>query len=140
MQKHLAIFSPNVINAIISGKKTIDSRFSKNRIAPFLQVEAGDLVYVKAPGEDINAQFRVKKVLYFEAFEKEDFDQIVAMYWSKIGWNDEKDETRFKKEKKEGSRYATLIWMDEVEQFIVPPVRIRKSDNRAWVVLKNETN
>jgi len=137
MQKHLAIFSPNVINAIISGKKTIDSRFSKNRIAPFLQVEAGDIVYVKAPGEEINAQFRVKKVLYFEAFDYTDFDQIVANYWHKIGWGDEKDETRFKKEKKEGSSYATLIWMVEIEQFIVPPVKIRKSDNRAWVVLND---
>jgi hypothetical protein len=136
MQKHLAIFSPKVITAILSGKKTIDGRFSKNRISPFLTVQAGDVVYIKAPGEDINAQFRVKKVLFFEAFEKEDFDEIVAKYWNKIGWGDEKDEQKFKKEKKESSHYATLIWIDEVEQFIVPPVRIRKSDNRAWVVLK----
>ncbi len=136
MQKHLAIFTPKVINAILSGKKTIDSRFSKHKIAPFMSLSAGDLVYVKAPGEEINAQFRVKKILYFEAFEKEDFDQIVAQYWNKIGWGDQKDEDTFKKEKREGAKYATLIWIDEVEQFIVPPVRIRKSDNRAWVVLK----
>lgn len=103
-----------------------------------MTVSAGDLVYVKAPGEDINAQFRVKKVLSFEHYDKDDFDQIVAEYWDKISWGDEKEELKFKKEKRESANFATLIWMVEVEQFIVPPVRIRKSDNRAWVVLNTD--
>lgn len=137
MQRHLAIFTPKVITAILSGKKTIDSRFSKNKIAPFLHVTAGDLVYIKAPGEDIIGQFKVKKVLFFDNYQKADFDQLVMEYWSQIGWGDPKEEERFKKEKRDGSKYATLLWITEVEQFIVPPVRISKSDNRAWVVLND---
>lgn len=135
MKKHLAIFTPTVTSAIFSGIKTIESRFSKNKIAPYIQISAGDLVYIKEPGEDIIGQFVVKKVLFIEGFGKKDFDEMVEKYWSEIGWGNKKEEDRFLKEKREESRYITLMWIDQVERFITPPVRIRKSDNRAWVVL-----
>jgi hypothetical protein len=135
MQRHLAIFSPSVIDALFNGTKTIESRFSKNKIAPYLQVSAGDVVYIKPSGEDIIGQFTVKKVLFLEGYSKEDFDELIKTHWSKIGWGNKREEDRFKKEKREESRYITLIWIDQVERFLTPPVRIRKSDNRAWVVL-----
>ena len=135
MQKHLAIFTPNVIDALFSGKKIIESRFSKHKIAPYGKVSVGDMVYIKSPGEDIIGQFIVKKVLFLEGYEKQDFDELILRFWDKIGWNNKREEDRFKKEKREDSNYATLIWIDQLERFLTPPVRIRKSDNRAWVVL-----
>lgn len=135
MQRHLAIFSPSVIEALFNGIKTIESRFSKNKTAPYLQVSVGDVVYIKPSGEDIIGQFMVKKVLFLEGYTKQDFDELITAHWSKIGWGNKKEEDRFIKEKREESRYVTLLWIDQVEKFITPPVRIRKSDNRAWVVL-----
>ncbi len=138
MKKHLAIFSPQIIEALFAGKKTIDSRLSKNRIAPYLQISAGDIVYVKPPGGDVTGQFIVRKVMFLEGFNKEEFDVLMKEQWEKIGWGNEKDEKRFLEEKREESRYITLIWIDALERFLTPPVRIRKTDNRAWVVLENQ--
>ena len=135
MKKHLAIFSPQIIDTLFSGKKTIDSRLSKNRIAPYLTVSAGDIVYVKPPGEDVIGQFVVRKVMYLEGFTKAEFDVVMKDHWKQIGWGNEKDEKRFLEEKKAESRYITLLWIDQLERFLTPPVRIRKTDNRAWVVL-----
>ncbi len=135
MKKHLAIYTSTVVDAIFSGKKTIESRFSKNKIAPYTQVSSGDMVYIKEPGEDIIGQFIVKKILFIEGFSKTDFDEVIKNYWAEIGWGNKKEEEKFLKEKREESRYITLMWIDQVERFITPPVRIRKSDNRGWVVL-----
>ncbi|KKQ35404.1 MAG: hypothetical protein US51_C0006G0001, partial [Microgenomates group bacterium GW2011_GWA2_37_6] len=48
--KHLAIFKGDGAEKILTGKKTIESRFSKNKIAPYGVVSAGDLVYMKLSG------------------------------------------------------------------------------------------
>ncbi len=137
MKKHLAIFSTNVIEAIFAGVKTVDSRLSKNKIAPYLQVSTGDIVYIKPPGEDIIGQFIVRKVMYLEGYNRPEYDVIIRDFWPQISWGNKKEEKRFIEEKREDSRYLTLIWIDQLERFLIPPVRIRKTDNRAWVVLEN---
>ena len=47
MKKHLAIFKGKAGDAILSGKKTIESRFSKVKNPPFGVIGSGDLVYIK---------------------------------------------------------------------------------------------
>ena len=137
MKKHLAIFTPTIIDSLFSGKKKIDSRLSKNKIAPYLQISAGDVVYIKPPGEDVIGQFIVRKVMFLEGFTKEEFDEVMKEHWPKIGWGNNRDEKRFLEEKRAESKYITLIWIDQLERFLTPPVRIKKTDNRAWVVLDN---
>ena len=66
MRKHLAIFTDDVIKDILEGQKTTDSRFSKRRIAPFGQINSGDLVYIKRSGGKIVGQFEVKRVISFD--------------------------------------------------------------------------
>lgn len=53
MIKHLAIFKGDGGESILSGKKTIESRFSHRRDPPFGQISVGDLVYIKPSGKDI---------------------------------------------------------------------------------------
>ena len=47
---HLAIFVEPFLGAVIEGRKTIESRFAKNRCAPYLRIGEGDIVFLKKSG------------------------------------------------------------------------------------------
>lgn len=134
MKKHLAIMHKPVIEAVLSGKKTVETRFSKAKIVPFGAVSKGDLVYMKAPGEDIVGQFKVKKVFYFEGLTPEDVDKIFTDYRKVIGVGDSVSDERYYQEKRE-SHFGTLVFIGESERFITSPIKIKKSDMRGWVVI-----
>ena len=58
-QYHLALFTPGYIDLILQGYKSIESRFSKIRCAPYNKVEKGDVVYMKEIGGAIEGIFSV---------------------------------------------------------------------------------
>ena len=62
---HLGIFSEPYLTYILDGKKIIDSRFSKNKIAPYNQITKKDIVIVKKSGGNVLGYFTVKNVLFF---------------------------------------------------------------------------
>lgn len=130
MQKHLAIFKGEGANLILSGKKRVESRFSKRRDPPFGQISSGDLVYIKPSGGDIIGQFRVKKVIFFDGLGIGGIKDIRKNYGKAIAI----DEGYWKG--KEAARYGTLIFIGEVDPFITSPVKIPKKDLRGWVVLQ----
>lgn len=134
MKRHLAIMSWSVINAILNGKKTIETRFSKHKIAPFGQISVGDLVYMKAPGDEIIGQFRVKKVIFYGGLEKIDVGKIFEDFGQRIFSGQKEEDEKYQKEKLE-SFYGTLIFIGQSERLIVSPLKIKKRDQRGWVVL-----
>lgn len=134
MKYHLAIFSSNAVEAILAGEKTIESRFSQKRIAPFGEVKVGDMVYIKPPGKEVVGQFKVKKVLSFEGLEKEDWDMIQERYGAGLSLGTKSADEKFFDGHK-NAQFGTLIFISQVEQFIISPVKISKSDLRGWVVL-----
>lgn len=125
MKHHLAIMARPIIEAILTGKKIIESRFSQRKIPPFNQVFVGDIVYMKPPGKEIIGQFRVKKVICYQGLDPADLNKIFKDYGPKIGpW-----------EVKEKTAYASLIFIGDSERFITSPIKISKKDQRGWVVL-----
>ena len=66
MKYHLAILTPGWIDLILDGSKTIESRFTKVRCAPFGKVHEGDSVYLKESGGLVKGMFRVAEVETFE--------------------------------------------------------------------------
>ena len=68
--KHLAIFKGRGAELILTGEKSIESRFSKRKDPPFGLISSGDLVYIKLSGKDIIGQFRVKKVIFFDGLDE----------------------------------------------------------------------
>lgn len=134
MKKHLAIFGKEAVEQILKGKKLVESRFSQKRIAPYNQVSVGDLIYIKPPGEEIKGQFKASKVIYFENLDEGDWKLIKETWGDKISiGTKELDDKYFKAHF--DAKYGTLIFIDQVEQFITPPIKIQKSDQRGWVVL-----
>lgn len=127
--KHLAIFRDRAGEAILSGQKTIESRFSKVKNPPFGVVSSGDLVYIKPSGKDIIGQFRVKKVIFFDGLGLSDLSNLRNLYGKELAAEGEYWE------KNKNARYGTLIFIGDSSRFITSPIKIKKSDLRGWVVV-----
>ena len=128
--KHLAIFKGSGGDLILSGKKTIESRFSKRKSPPFGVISSGDLVYIKPTGKDIIGQFRVQKVIFFDGLTESDVLDIKRRYGKKLAV-----ESSYWKGKK-SARYGTLIFISDSARYLTSPVKIPKKDLRGWVVLE----
>lgn len=124
MRKHLAVFSKLTVEEIFSGDQQVLVWFSQKRIAPFGQVKVGEIVFIKPSGEEIKGQFLVKKIVYFEGLDEESWKMIDLLIAQNPIHRDIK--------------YATLLWIDRVEQFIAAPIKLTKSDQRRWVVLEDK--
>ena len=127
--RHLAIFTLEATQAIFSGKKKIEGRFSQIKIPPYVKVSAGDVVLMKVSGEKIVGQFTVDRVLYFDHPRVDEFSSLKAKYVSGLSlpksfWFDH-----------EKVNYVTLMFIKSVTKFIVAP-EIPKRDLRPWVVLE----
>lgn len=129
MKKHLAIFKKGVGERILDGTKKIETRFSKMKLVPFLQISAGDLVYIKPTGKDIIGQFRVKKVIFMDGMEIDDIKEIKETKGVEIAADEEYWE------RKKTSKYASLIFIGQTTPFITSPIKFNKKDQRGWVVL-----
>lgn len=129
MKKHLAIFTKGVGEKILSGEKTIESRFSRVKNPPFGVVASGDLVYIKPSGKDIIGQFRVQRVFFFDGLSEIDIKNLKKEYEKEISAEDSYWEAKL------NSKYGTLIFIGEVDPFITSPVKLLKKDLRGWVVL-----
>lgn len=128
MAKHLGIFTKDNIGKILSGKKTVDGRFSKIKVSPFGDVAVGDTVYIKEPGEGVIGQFLVSKVIYIDHPTENDLGEIKKKYSSSLQ-SDERFWSRLEK-----VNYISLIFIKSVTRFLVPPV-FDKKDSRGWVRL-----
>lgn len=129
MKKHVAIFTSDLAEKILTGEKTIESRFSKSKIIPFAQIGAGDIVYIKPSGKDIIGQFEVEKVLFWDGLTAKDVLKIKEEFGQKIAadelfWSQKLD-----------SRYATLIFIRQSARFITSPIKLQKRDQRGWIIL-----
>lgn len=65
---HVAIMKPswNLIPKIVSGQKTIESRWYKNKSAPWNRVTAGDTVWFKNAGGPVTARATVARVIFID--------------------------------------------------------------------------
>ena len=128
MARHLAILDRSAVELIFSGKKKIEGRFSKIKIAPFGKVASGDIVLIKIPGEKIVGQFLVDRVISFDHPNRSEVEEIKRRYGKglslpKTFWLDH-----------ERINYVTLMFIKSVNKFIIEP-KIAKKDLRPWVVL-----
>jgi len=70
---------------ILSGEKTVESRWYKNKSAPWGKIRAGDTVYFKNAGEAICGMARVKGVEQFESLNPEKVRALLDKYGAEVG-------------------------------------------------------
>lgn len=132
MTKHLAILRQPYLDYILSGKKTIESRFPKVKCAPFGMIKAEDVVLLKESTGRVKGVFEVAKVSFFENVSFVDLCQIrkyeneICSYLEEDFWIS-----------RSSARYVTLLWIKNVRSY-PEPYAYPKQDRRGWVVLKDD--
>lgn len=123
---HLAIVNEPFLSYIKNGEKIIESRFTKNKIAPFFQIHEGDIVCMKAAGKPIDCVFIVGDLHFYENTPYV-LKKIREKYSSEICacddsfWESRKDK-----------KYISLIGIKDVKK-LERVFNVPKKDKRAWI-------
>lgn len=125
--RHIAVFIGNAIAKILMGEKTVESRLTFNKIAPYLCVQKNDEIFLKESGGRIIGKVIVDNALFFDKLNGEKIGKIRKEYGKEIGAADD-----FWKNKSR-SRFATIIFLKNPQRFL-SPIKYKKKDRRAWVV------
>ncbi len=133
---HVAIMKKSwgLLPKILSGEKTIESRWYMNRIAPWDQIDAGDTVYFKDAGEPVTLKASVPKVLQFQALNKNKAKEILEKYGSAIGMELSKENIEWCAKR----NYCILVFLENPQE--IKPFNIDKTSYGnacAWLVTAN---
>jgi len=133
---HIAIMNKSwkLIPKIISGEKSIESRWYQTKRAPWDKIKKGDRIYFKNSGEAISARAEVVGVKQFEFKQADDISAVLKKYGAKICLIDNDWKTWEKTPK-----YAILI--DLVNPHIIKkPFQINKAgfgNAVAWIAIND---
>jgi hypothetical protein len=125
---HIGVFAEPFLSLIIDGRKTVESRFSRMRCAPFQEVATGDVLLLKQIGGPVCAVARIAEV-WFHDLTSNLIHEIRRDFGGQIGgddafWADQQD-----------AEFATLMRLAGVHR--VRPVPVVKRDRRGWVSLSS---
>lgn len=83
---HVAIMKKSwgLIPKILSGEKTIESRWYQTKRAPWDRVRVGEKIFFKNAGEPVTAQARVSEVIQVELQSLADASRVVKQYGKEI--------------------------------------------------------
>jgi ASC-1-like (ASCH) protein len=132
MNHHLAILKKQYLDAILDGRKTIESRLYQTKQKWLSQVSKGDKIFLKATSGPIMATATVDKVKCYENMTAEQITQMKKQYNRQILG----DEQYW--QEKMNSKFGILVWLKDVRP--IPHQFIKKLDWRAWVVLTPKEN
>lgn len=128
---HLAVFVEPYLQFILDGKKTVESRFSSNRCAPYRAVQAGDLVLLKRSGGPVEGICQVADVWSYR-LDPASWDEIRSGFGRQLCISD----SEFWSEKSRAS-YATLMRIQRSRRLL--PITVGKRDRRGWVILRTQS-
>jgi len=129
---HLVILKKPYLDAILAGRKRIESRFYKTRRAHLGRVSPGDKLFLKESSGPVCAVATVTAVRSFENLTPKQISRLKQQYNRYIRGADEYWRS------KADCKFGMLVWLKDAER--VEPVRILKKDWRAWVVLTEKEN
>lgn len=126
-QLHLAVLIEPFLEFILERRKTIESRFSVNKVAPYGVVRPGDQLALKRSSGPVVGICRVHRAAFFEV-DSTVLEQLRADYAPALC----AEEPSFWKARAR-ARYATVLHLADVAQ--LNPLPCAKRDRRGWVVL-----
>jgi ASC-1-like (ASCH) protein len=129
---HLVILKKPYLDAILDGRKQIESRLTKTRRPAFGRVFPGDTLFLKVSSGPVCATAMVTAVKNFENLTPRQIIEIKQRYNHYIKGSDEYWQSKM------DSKFGFLAWLTDVKPMEL--VRIHKKDWRAWVVLTEKEN
>lgn len=127
---HVAIVTPSVADRLVSGEKTIETRFSRTSRAPYGLVQPGDWIYFKVSGAQIVARARARRVRNLSELNH----RLITTLKRKYGKPIAADEGYW--EAKQTARYGVLIWLGRVSRVIEPP-EVPRQYGSGWICLSD---
>lgn len=135
---HLAIMKKSfkLLDKIVSGEKTIESRWYTSKRAPWGKIKAGEWVYFKNSGEPVTVRAKVTEIMQFSDLTPDKVRELSKKYLNAIGVEDEYLDVfvNYYVDKK----YCILIFLESVEK--IEPFEIDKTGYgamAAWISLEN---
>ncbi|TSC90430.1 MAG: hypothetical protein G01um10145_102 [Microgenomates group bacterium Gr01-1014_5] len=133
---HIAIMrkSWGLLPKILEGTKTVESRWYKNKYAPWGKIQKRDTIYFKNSGEGITIKATVDKVLSFENLTPEIVLEILEEFGSNDGIENSSIPYYFKLFRVK--RYCLLIFLKDVQK--IEPFQINKKGfgaKSAWLTI-----
>jgi hypothetical protein len=125
---HLGVFVEPFLQYVLDGLKTVESRFSAHRCAPYRQVQAGDVLLLKRSGGGIVGLAQITYTWFYHLDPtswqtiRTDFTQALCAQDPQF-WQD-----------RIHTSFATLMRIQHVCPFA--PIPFSKRDRRGWVVLQ----
>jgi ASC-1-like (ASCH) protein len=151
---HLVILKKPYLEAILTGRKRIESRFTRTRRAHFARVlrgdklflkessgpvcgmatvaSVGDKLFLKESSGPVCGMATVASVKSFENLTPKQMAELKHQYNRDIGGSDEYWQAKAE------CKFGFLVWLKDVRR--ISPVRIDKKDWRAWVLLTEKQN
>jgi hypothetical protein len=126
---HVSIMQEPYLSLLLDGRKTVESRFSVNRVCPFETVAVGDVLALKMQSGPIVGLTLVEHVAFYE-LESAVWQTLQERYAGPLCAED----PEFWRQR-ERARYATLMRVRDTE--IIAPVLLAKRDRRGWVRLRS---
>lgn len=124
---HLAVFVQPYLEYLLDGRKTIESRFSAVRCAPFGRVADGDLILIKASGGPVVGVAEIGETWSYR-LDPASWKMIRREFATALC---AQDPTFW--ESRQHAAFATLLQVRRVQR--LAPIPWRKRDRRGWVVL-----
>lgn len=128
---HVAVIFAPYVDLILRGEKTIESRLSVTRRAPFGCAQAGDRLYIKERGGAIRATAIIDRVRFDEDLSPTAVQDLANQYNDQIlgppdYWRS-----------KHNCKYASLLWLTRVESVSFGP-RVPAFYGSAWRILPQD--
>src|SRR3989338_5694334 len=100
--EHIAIMKKSwkLTEKILSGKKKIESRWYKQRRAPWDKIKAGDKIYFKDSGCPVSILATTEKVLQFSDLNPTKVKGIIQEYGEEIALQNQEASFNLNKDKK----------------------------------------
>lgn len=112
-----------LLEKIMRGEKTIESRWYKNKISPWNRIKPRDRVFFKNSGEPVSVQADVTKVMQYDNLDEASVRKIYKGFAKRLCL--ELDEDAFVKWVGENNKhYCILIFLEGVKS--VRPFEINK--------------
>lgn len=126
--EHIAILSHrSVLEKILSGQKTIESRFSRLKSLPYGQVQSQDIVYFKLSGGLILGKAVIAKVEEHDNLTPARITELARRYEKELAISED-----FLARKLE-SKYASLLFLEQVEE--CEPWQYKQDGRAGWIIL-----
>ncbi len=135
---HVAIMNKRwgLLPKIITGEKTIESRWYKTKRTPWNKVKANDLLYFKNSGQPISLRAQVEEVRQLSDVTPDQIQMTLQHHYRDLGLTRQDIPLYFSRFA--GKRYAILIFFRHPT--VIEPFAITKQGfghQTAWITLPN---